>query len=110
MRVSALTPEKKSARSREMPHMPHGDVEEGIYFHDVDNERFGQRRDDGPAMERNPRWKEGAPFQGKGRNRPYDRMKRLKRLHDLHLLRVWFSGGHCRYRGLAHPVDLERDI
>jgi hypothetical protein len=42
-----------------MPHMPHGDVEEGMYFHDVDNERFGQRRDDDPAMERNPRWKEG---------------------------------------------------
>lgn len=50
--------------------MPHGDVEEGICFHAVDNERFGQRRDDGPAMERNHLWKEGAPFLGKGRNRP----------------------------------------
>jgi hypothetical protein len=53
-----------------MPHMPHGDFEEVVYFHDVDNERLGQRRDDDPAMERNPRWKEGVPFQGKGRNRP----------------------------------------
>jgi hypothetical protein len=60
MGVPALRPkEKKSACGREMPHMPHGDVEEGMYFHDVDNERFGQRRDDDPAMERNPRWKEG---------------------------------------------------
>jgi hypothetical protein len=36
-------------------------------------------------------------------------MKRSKRLHDLSLLRVWFSGGHCRHRGLAQLVDLERD-
>jgi hypothetical protein len=50
--------------------MPHGDVEEGRYFHDIDNERLGQRRDDDPAIERSPRWKEVAPVQGKGRNRP----------------------------------------
>lgn len=53
-----------------MPHMPHGDVEEGVYFRGVDNERIGQRRDDDPAMERNPCWKEGALFQGKEKNRP----------------------------------------
>ncbi len=47
-----------------MPHMPHGEFEEGLYFYDVDNGRFGQRRDDDPAIERNPRLKEGCTVLG----------------------------------------------
>lgn len=60
-----------------------------------------------------PRWNTTTSgrrvLHSKGKEETDRRMKRLKRLHDLSLFRVWFSGGHCRYSGLAPPVDLERD-
>lgn len=75
-------PPEKRAHGREIPHMPHGESKE-VCFHRVDDERFGERRDDDPAIERNPLWKEGAPFQGKGKKESVCRMKRPNRLHDL---------------------------
>jgi len=73
-------------------------------------------RDSGNAVTMTPRWN-ATPSTGRrvlhsrGKEETDHRVKRPKRLYDLSLFRIWFSGGYCRYRGLAQPVDsdLERN-
>jgi hypothetical protein len=99
------------------PTCPTGVVEEGIYIFIM-----SIMRDSGDAVTMTPRCggtqpppagrKEGRCSIPRGRKKPTvdRRMKRdLNELHDLSLLRVWFSGGHCRYLGLGQPVDLEKE-